>query len=98
MRISVVAMCGLIGLTLAVLAPVHAQETPDVPVIGPAAPGGEAPAPGIPQAPPAGAPTAPGARLEGVVVQGNQRVEPETIVSYMSIRQGDSFGEVVAGT
>ena len=89
MRISVIAMCGFLGLTLSVLAPVHAQESPDVPVIGPAAPGGETPAVGPP---PTGVPTVPGAILEGVVVQGNQRVEPETIVSYMSIRQGDAFG------
>ena len=89
MRISVIAMCGFLGLTLSVLAPVHAQESPDVPVIGPAAPGGETPAV---EPPPAGVPTVPGAILEGVVVQGNQRVEPETIVSYMSIRQGDAFG------
>ncbi|MCK5623741.1 MAG: outer membrane protein assembly factor BamA, partial [Alphaproteobacteria bacterium] len=82
-------MCGFLGLTLSVLAPVHAQESPDVPVIGPAAPGGETPAVGPP---PTGVPTVPGAILEGVVVQGNQRVEPETIVSYMSIRQGDAFG------
>jgi outer membrane protein insertion porin family len=82
-------MCGFLGLTLSVLAPVHAQESPDVPVIGPAAPGGETPAV---EPPPAGVPTVPGAILEGVVVQGNQRVEPETIVSYMSIRQGDAFG------
>ena len=89
MRISVIAMCGFLGLTLSVLAPVNAQESPDVPVIGPAAPGGETP---VVEPPPAGVPTVPGAILEGVVVQGNQRVEPETIVSYMSIRQGDAFG------
>ena len=83
MRISVIAMCGLIGLALSVLAPAHAQS-PDVPVIGPETPGA--------QPPRAGTKTLPGAKLEGVVVQGNQRVEPETIVSYMSIRQGDSFG------
>lgn len=91
MRIFVVAMCGLFGLALSVLAPVNAQESPDVPVIGPAAPGARLPATGT-QQPPAGPPTVPGARLAGVVVQGNQRVEPETIVSYMSIRQGDRFG------
>lgn len=85
MRIFVVAMCGFLGLALSVLAPVHAQESPDVPVIGPATPGGAV-------VPPPGMPTVPGAILEGVVVQGNQRVEPETIVSYMSIRQGDTFG------
>ncbi|MBE9556552.1 MAG: outer membrane protein assembly factor BamA [Proteobacteria bacterium] len=67
------------------VAAVSAQESPDVPVIGPSAPGGEAP-------PAVGTPTVPGARLDGVVVQGNQRVEPETVVSYMSIRQGDAFG------
>jgi outer membrane protein insertion porin family len=91
LRISVITLCGLIGLALSVFAPVHAQESPDVPVIGPSAPSVEPQPPGtVP--PPAGLPTAPGARLEGVVVQGNQRVAPETIVSYMSIRQGDGFG------
>lgn len=88
MRISVIAMCGLIGLTLSVFAPALAQVGPDIPVIGPASPGGEA----LPGAAPPGTSTVPGARLEGVVVQGNQRVEPETIMSYMSIRQGDAFG------
>jgi outer membrane protein insertion porin family len=77
---------------VAVFAPVRAQESPDVPVIGPSAPGGETPPAGAVPLPPAGVPTAPGANLEGVVVQGNQRVEPETIVSYMSIQQGDRFG------
>lgn len=85
MRIPVIALCGFISLTLSMVAPVSAQESPDVPVIGPSAPGGDTPSA-------VGTPTVPGARLEGVVVQGNQRVEPETIVSYMSIRQGDSFG------
>lgn len=81
MRISVITMCGLIGLVLSVFAPAHAQS-PDVPVIGPETPGAQPPR----------ANTLPGVRLAGVVVQGNQRVEPETIVSYMSIRQGDPFG------
>lgn len=86
LRILVIAMCGLIGLTLSAIAPANAQEGPDVPVIGPSEPGAE------PTAPPEAPPTVPGAILEGVVVQGNQRVEPETIASYMSIRQGDRFG------
>ena len=88
LRIFVIAICGFLGLALSVLAPVHAQESPDVPVIGPATPSRETPA----VIPPSALPTVPGAILEGVVVQGNQRVEPETIVSYMSIRQGDAFG------
>ena len=92
MRISVIVLCGLVGLTLSDFVPAFAQENPDVPVIGPSAPGVELPPAGAEPTPPAGVPTVPGARLEGVVVQGNQRVEPETIVSYMSIRQGDAFG------
>lgn len=85
-------MCGLIGLTQLMAVSVQAQVGPDVPVIGPSAPGAETPPTGIPQPPPSAGPTTPGAKLEGVVVQGNQRVEPETITSYLSIRQGDPFG------
>jgi len=92
LRIFVFVLWGIIGLTMPVFAPVHAQESPDVPVIGPSVPGVEPPPTGTAPLPPLGAPTVPGAILEGVVVQGNQRVEPETIVSYMSIRQGDTFG------
>ena len=83
MRISVLAMCGLIGFALSVFSPAFAQQSPDVPVIGPASPDGAAPVSGPSSA------GVPGVRLEGIVVQGNQRVEPETIVSYMSIHQGD---------
>lgn len=92
MRSSVVFLCGLIGFALLAIAPVHGQVGPEVPVIGPGAPGGETPPQALPQPPSQAAPVAPGARLEGVVVQGNQRVEPETIVSYLTIRQGDAFG------
>jgi outer membrane protein insertion porin family len=74
------------------IAPVRAQVGPEVPVIGPAAPGVEQPPVGVPQPQFPAQSTMPGARLEGVVVQGNQRVEPETITSYLSIRQGDAFG------
>lgn len=77
-------MCGLLCAALSLVAPAWAQQAPDVPVIGPGTSGPTAPAqerqPGT------------GARLEGVVVSGNQRVEAETVVSYMSIRQGERFG------
>lgn len=89
MRSSVVILCGLVGLALFAIAPVHAQVGPEVPVIGPGAPEGEAPPQALPQQPPQ---TGANARLEGVVVQGNQRVEAETIVSYLTIQQGSAFG------
>jgi len=92
LRILVLAVCGLIGLSLSFSTTAHAQQTPDVPVIGPGAPSGETPATGVPQPPAPQAPSKPGAKLAGIVVQGNQRVEPETIVSYMTVRQGDVFG------
>jgi len=45
-------------------------------------------------APPASSPTAaPGPTIKSIVVQGAQRVEPATVLSYVSIREGDPYDE-----
>lgn len=86
------ALC--IGLAVAIMCPVPvaAQEETGVPVIVPTVPGAEI-SPGEEAQPTA--PDRPGAGetvLTGVIVEGNQRIEPETIESYMTIRPGDRFG------
>jgi len=44
--------------------------------------------------PPASSPTAaPGPTIKSIVVQGAQRVEPATVLSYVSIREGDPYDE-----
>ncbi len=45
-------------------------------------------------APPASSPAAvPGPTIKRIVVQGAQRVEPATVLSYVSIREGDPYDE-----
>lgn len=71
-----------------------AQEGTGVPVIVPPPARGQPDVPATPPTPP-GTPgvTVPGeTRLSRIVVEGNQRIEAETVVSYMTIRPGGLFG------
>lgn len=72
----------------AVAVPAGAQEGTGVPVIVQPSPGdGRRPAAGSPESrPTAGRPV-----LSAIIVEGNQRIEPETVASYMTIRRGDAF-------
>ncbi|HEY7808754.1 MAG TPA: outer membrane protein assembly factor BamA [Allosphingosinicella sp.] len=72
----------LVGTILGGLtAPAYAQ------VQGPAA-GGQ-PAPALPQVAPA--PQAETQVIRSIAVSGNQRLEPETVVSYMKLRTGENY-------
>ncbi len=87
LRILLRALCLGLGVAIPFAIPVLAQET-GVPVIVPTAPL-ENPGPSASSGQsvvPEGA-----AILAGVVVEGNQRIEPETVVSYMDLRKGDPF-------
>jgi outer membrane protein insertion porin family len=42
---------------------------------------------------PAATATKPGPAIQHVVVQGTQRIEPATVLSYVSIREGDAYDE-----
>jgi len=57
---------------------------PYLPALGQEAHPTAAPAPGA---------TAPGATIQHIVVQGAQRIEPATVVSYISIREGEPYDE-----
>ncbi len=74
--------------------PAHAQEGTGVPVI--VAPPTQAPQqpPGVPPGPTdeTGRPETGQARLARIIVEGNQRIEAETVASYMTIRTGGLFG------
>lgn len=91
MRISVGLTGVLLCAALVVSPSVRAQEGTGVPPI-------VTPTPGAPQpstAPPPAIPAEPSAGkrvLERIVVEGNQRIEPETIASYMTVRPGSPFG------
>lgn len=78
----------LVWIALLLPLPVHAQDGTGVPVIVPPAPA--APQPAAPETSPRPGPGS--LVLERVVVEGNQRIEPETIESYMTVRVGDRFG------
>src|SRR5438067_12091745 len=43
-------------------------------------------------------PAVPGRIVQHIVVRGTQRIEPETVLTYMSIREGDTYGEQAADT
>src|ERR1700722_1906327 len=51
--------------------------------------------PTIPAAAPAATP-APGPTIRRIAVQGTQRIEPATVLSYVSIREGDPYDEQAA--
>ncbi len=49
-----------------------------------------------PSGPPPDAPVAPAARIiQHIVVTGTQRIEPQTVVSYISLREGDVYNEQI---
>lgn len=94
MRISVVVPGALLCAALVMSTLAVAQEGTGVPVIVPPPARGQPEVPSTPPAP-AGEPgvPAPGrTRLERIVVEGNQRIEPETVASYMTVRPGGLFG------
>jgi outer membrane protein insertion porin family len=70
---------------------VHAQEGTGVPVIVPPSPGAQQPPPGA-QPAPIGVPAAGQTELARIIVEGNQRIEGDTIASYMTVRPGSLFG------
>lgn len=90
MRISVGLPGVLLCAALFVSGPVRAQEGTGVPVIVPPSPG--APQPSATQPPPAGEPVPDQPVLARIVVEGNQRIEVETVASYLTVRPGAPFG------
>lgn len=95
MRIIVLALGLLLSGVLFAPNPAYSQENTGVPVIvPPASDGQQAP---VPQPTAPGTPVAPSTPrqvVSGIVVEGNQRIEPETVESYMSLKVGDPFGPV----
>ena len=85
------ALCVVIGVGAVLFAPAEAQESTGAPVIVAPAPGGAAPLPAAPAAQPGTQPVDERPRLTDIVVEGTQRIEPETIESYMTVRRGDPF-------
>jgi outer membrane protein insertion porin family len=93
LRISVGVPGFLLCAVLFVSGPAPAQEGTGVPVIVPPVPGT---APSAPTEPPAavtpGLPDSGQSVLDRIVVEGNQRIEGETVASYVTVRPGASFG------
>src|SRR5215469_9983263 len=56
-------------------------------------PGAAATAPTTETAPTPAAATKPGATIQHIVVEGAQRVEPATVLSYVSVREGAPYDE-----
>lgn len=83
------ALCIGLGVAIGCISLVPAQEGTGVPVIVPTIPGADT-APGAPP-PLAEQPAAPTTILTGIIVEGNQRIEPETVESYMTVKRGDPF-------
>ncbi len=92
----------LAGPVLAQEAPVPAAATPEAPAPAPAAPAPEAPAaaPAMQGAPaPAAAAPAPavapvvtgGTVVRSITIRGNERLEPETVRSYLNLSVGDTY-------
>jgi outer membrane protein insertion porin family len=57
-------------------------------------PGALAQAPGGPPTPPAAAPAAPAEAphmIQHIIVNGTQRIEPSTVISYITLREGDIY-------
>jgi len=93
LRILVGALGATLGMALFFSAPTQAQESTGVPVIVPPSPGAPpsaGPQPAVPAVP--GQPAAGMPELLRIVVEGNQRVESETVISYMTVRVGEPFG------
>jgi len=89
-RVALAAAC-LIGLAL----PASAQSlnaTPNAPRT-PAPAAAQSGAPGAAQTPAAAQPAGPPVRQ--IIVQGTQRIEPGTVLSYLAIHEGDAYDEVV---
>jgi outer membrane protein insertion porin family len=82
----------LVGTILGGLAVPAGAQQPAAPAEQPAPPSA-APAAQAPAAPPAAAPApAPEtAIIRSIAVAGNQRLEPETVISYMKLRVGEAF-------
>jgi outer membrane protein insertion porin family len=78
----------LLGTT-ALVAPSLAVAQPAAPPAPPAAPGTPAPAPApTPAAPSAGVQQ--GGVVQRILVKGNERIEPATVISYLPIQPGDT--------
>ncbi len=94
MRNSVGVPGVLLCAALIMLTPVHAQEGTGVPVIVPPSPGTQGQPSGTQPAPTGatGVPAADQVELARIIVEGNQRIEGETVASYMTVRPGSLFG------
>lgn len=91
MRNSVGVPGVLLCAALVLLTPVHAQEGTGVPVIVPPSPGAQQQPSGARPAP-TGVPAVGQVELVRIIVEGNQRIEVETVASYMTVRPGSLFG------
>ncbi len=80
----------MIGVCAVLFAPAVAQESTGAPVIVAPAPAG-APTPPPVAAQPGTQPADGRPRLADIIVEGTQRIESETIESYMTVRRGDPF-------
>lgn len=79
----VLGLCVWLGFAV----PVRAQEGTGVPIIVPTTPGSALPG----RTAPATGSDADKPILAAVIVEGNQRIEPETIESYLTVQRGDRF-------
>lgn len=83
------------GVSLFMLGFVHmamAQTAPSVPRIVPPAPPGGAPVAPEPPTRELGPRVTPGApEIEEIIVEGTQRIDPATVRSYMTLKEGDVF-------
>ncbi len=85
------ALCVVLGVVVILFGPARAQEGTGVPIIvaPPPGAGGSETVPGADT----GVPPVPGRPvLSDIIVEGTQRIEPETVESYMTVREGDPFG------
>ena len=87
----IAVICGVSAFLLGAAHGALAQTAPSVPRIVPPAPygGGPATPPPREEAPPPTAPDAP--VISSIVVEGTQRIDPATVRSYMTLKEGDRF-------
>lgn len=85
----VTCVCVAILIALPMLSDTADAQGGATPATPPAAAGSNAPAA------PAGEQALPGV-IQNIVVQGTQRVEPDSVLSYMSLRQGQPYDPVAA--
>ena len=92
MRILVGVLGVLLCTVLFASGPIHAQEDTGVPRIVTPSPDAAQPSPTQPPAAGTAEPAAGTTVLARIVIEGNQRIEAETVASYMTVRPGTLFG------